>query len=151
MKLSLLLLVIVPMLLTSFNSDLSVRSFDPKKNTVSRGIKFSNLTFEKALKQAKATNKMVFVDVYTTWCGPCKEMAATTFKDQEVGNVFNKRFICIKVDAENDESGPTIEKLYGVNAYPTLLFINSEGKMVRKLVGKQSKEKLLSTVSNLGK
>lgn len=113
------------------------------------GIKFSKLTFQKAIKQAKATGKLIFIDVHTSWCGPCKEMAKTTFTDAEVGNVFNQRFINIKIDAEEDEDGPMISKAYTVTAYPTLLFINGEGKMVKKLVGKQSKEKLLAAVSTI--
>jgi thiol:disulfide interchange protein len=115
----------------------------------SSGIKFSKLTFQKAIKQAKATGKLIFIDVHTSWCGPCKEMAKTTFTDSEVGNVFNQRFINLKIDAEEDADGPMISKAYTVTAYPTLLFINGEGKMVKKLVGKQSKEKLLAAVSTI--
>lgn len=111
------------------------------------GIKFSKMSFEKAIRQAKSSGKLIFIDVHTTWCGPCKEMAKTTFTDAEVGKVFNQRFINLKIDAENDADGPMISKAYTVSAYPTLLFINGEGKLVRKLVGKQSKEKLLAAVS----
>ncbi len=113
------------------------------------GIKFSKLTLAKAIKQAQASGKIIFIDVHTSWCGPCKEMAKTTFTDSEVGDVFNQRFINLKIDAEQDEDGPIISKTYSVAAYPTLLFINGEGKMVKKLVGKQSKEKLLAAVSTI--
>ena len=113
------------------------------------GIKFSKLTLAKAIKQAQSSGKIIFIDVHTSWCGPCKEMAKTTFTDQEVGDVFNQRFINLKIDAEQDEDGPIVSKTYSVAAYPTLLFINGEGKMVKKLVGKQSKEKLLAAVSSI--
>jgi thiol:disulfide interchange protein len=113
------------------------------------GIKFSKMSFEKAIKQAKSSGKLIFIDVHTSWCGPCKEMAKTTFTDQEVGKVFNQKFINLKIDAEQDADGPMISKAYTVSAYPTLLFINGEGKLVRKLVGKQSKEKLLAAVSSM--
>lgn len=115
----------------------------------SSGIKFSKLTFQKAIKQAQATGKLIFIDVHTSWCGPCKEMAKTTFMDSEVGTVFNQRFINLKIDAEVGEDGPMISKAYTVTAYPTLLFVNGEGKLVRRLVGKQSKEKLLAAVSTI--
>lgn len=111
------------------------------------GIKFSKISFEKAIKQARSSGKLIFIDVHTSWCGPCKEMAKTTFTDSEVGKVFNQRFINLKIDAEEDADGPMISKAYTVSAYPTLLFINGEGKLVRKLVGKQSKEKLLAAVA----
>ncbi len=111
------------------------------------GIKFSKMSFEKAIKQAQSSGKLIFIDVHTSWCGPCKEMAKTTFTDSEVGKVFNQRFINLKIDAEQDTDGPMISKAYTVSVYPTLLFINGEGKLVRKLVGKQSKEKLLAAVA----
>lgn len=111
------------------------------------GIKFSKVSFEKAVKQARSSGKLIFIDVHTSWCGPCKEMAKTTFTDSEVGKIFNKKFINLKIDAEEDADGPMISKAYTVSAYPTLLFVNGEGKLVRKLVGKQSKEKLLAAVS----
>lgn len=117
--------------------------------TVNSGIKFDKLGFDKALKQAKSTEKLIFIDVHTSWCGPCKEMAKTTFQSDAVGDVFNKKFINLKIDAEKDADGPTISKKYSVSAYPTLLFINGDGKLVKKLVGKQSEEKLLSIANGL--
>ncbi len=119
------------------------------KTVMLAGIKFDKMTLEKAKKEAKKSKKLIFIDVYTTWCGPCKEMARTTFESDEVGKTFNKKFVNLKIDAENDADGKTMTGKYGVSAYPTLLFLNSEGKMVKKLVGKQSEEKLLSVVESL--
>jgi thiol:disulfide interchange protein len=113
------------------------------------GIKFVNLTFQKAVQQAKTSNKLVFIDVHTSWCGPCKEMAATTFKDAEVGALFNKNFINLKIDAEKDADGPSVARAYGVRAYPTLLFIDGDGNVVQKVIGKQTKEKLIYIASSL--
>lgn len=147
MKFTILLLLGLSFFVFSFNS---VEKTAPKTEIVTvSGIKFSKLTFQKAIKQAQATGKVIFIDVHTSWCGPCKEMAKTTFSDTEVGNVFNGRFINLKIDAEQDADGPMISKAYTVTAYPTLLFVNGEGKLVKKLVGKQSKEKLLAAVSTI--
>jgi thioredoxin 1 len=149
MKLTLSLLIGLAFLCFSFYSAEDSLS---AKNLValgSSGIKFDKTTFEKAIKKAKSSGKLIFIDVHTTWCGPCKEMAATTFQDSEVGDLFNKKFINLKIDAENDDDGPRISKAYSISGYPTLLFVNGDGKLVRKLVGKQSKEKLLATVSGL--
>ena len=71
------------------------------------------------------------------------------FQSDEVGKVFNKKFINLKIDAETDADGPDLAKKYSVTAYPTLLFINGEGKLVKRLVGKQSEEKLLSVANGL--
>ncbi len=133
----------------SFTSNENTSVVKEGKTVYASGIKFSKMSFQKAIKQAKASGKLIFIDVHTSWCGPCKEMAQTTFVDSEVGSVFNQRFINLKIDAENDSDGPMISKAYSVTAYPTLLFVNSEGKLVKKLVGKQSKEKLLAAVSSI--
>lgn len=136
MKLNTLILILILIPLSSF-APITSRS---KKG---EGIKFQSISFENALKKAKESDKLVFIDVHTSWCGPCKEMAATTFKDAQVGKVFNSKFINLKIDAEKDSDGPAIAKLYSVRAYPTLLFIDGDGKIVQKVIGKQTKEKLL--------
>lgn len=149
MKFTVLLLTGLSLLVFSFRSMENHPESKGLTTTSLSGIKFSKISFEKAVKQARSSGKLIFIDVHTSWCGPCKEMAKTTFTDAEVGKVFNQRFINLKIDAEEDADGPMISKAYTVSAYPTLLFINGEGKLVRKLVGKQSKEKLLAAVSTI--
>ncbi len=119
------------------------------KTVMAGGIKFDHTTLEKAKAEAKSSKKMIFIDVYTTWCGPCKEMAKTTFTKDEVGEVFNKKFVNLKVDAENDADGEYIGKNFKVTAYPTLLFLDQNGNLLKKLVGKQSQEKLISVAESL--
>jgi thiol:disulfide interchange protein len=104
---------------------------------------------EKAKAEAKKKKKKIFIDVFTTWCGPCKEMAKTTFTDAEVGKVFNDKFVNVKMDAENDTDGSLISSNYKVTAYPTLLFLDENGKLIKKLVGKQSKEKLIQVANGI--
>ncbi|AEA45352.1 thioredoxin family protein [Fluviicola taffensis] len=147
MKFTLLFLIGLAFIGLSFKSIENSVSTSSVTSFGSSGIKFDKMTLSKAIKKAKSTGKLIFIDVYTTWCGPCKEMAATTFQDSEVGNLFNNKFINLKIDAENDADGPTISRVYTISGYPTLLFINGEGKLVKKLVGKQSKEKLLAAVA----
>jgi len=150
MKNTFLILAIAACITMAFTYRETTRPAENKAvHSVSSGIKFDHMSVDKALKQAKSSGKLVFIDVHTTWCGPCKEMARTTFQSDEVGKVFNKKFVNLKIDAENDEDGERVSRTYGVNTYPTLLFINAEGKLVKKLVGKQSEEKLLSVANGL--
>jgi len=99
-----------------------------------QGIEFHKGDWESTLKKAKKENKIIFVDAYTTWCGPCKWMSANVFPDQAVGDYYNENFINAKIDMEKGE-GILFEKAYGVMAYPTLLYINSKGEMVHKGLG----------------
>lgn len=99
------------------------------------GIKFSkDSLLSDALSQAKKEGKLVFIDCYTTWCGPCKHLAKEIFPQKEVGDFYNSHFINLSFDMEKGE-GLKIRAKYAVKAYPTLLFLNAEGETVHVGLG----------------
>ncbi|MEM9920809.1 MAG: thioredoxin family protein [Bacteroidota bacterium] len=106
------------------------------------GIAFSNTDWEKTLELAKEQKKLIFVDAYTTWCGPCKWMAANVFPQEEVGKLFNESFINVKIDMEKGE-GILFAKAYDVYAYPTYLVINTRGDMVHQGLGRLTTEEFI--------
>ncbi|MYD46653.1 MAG: thioredoxin family protein [Gammaproteobacteria bacterium] len=114
------------------------------------GIDFFHGTFEEALQLADEEEKLVFVDVYTSWCGPCKVMSQTVFPDEEVGEYFNARFVSYKLDAEDmDIDGPRISNTYDVRAYPTLLFLNPDGTEIGRGVSGYDIEGLLGLAEDV--
>ena len=114
-----------------------------------QGISFlDNRPVADVLAQAKKENKMVFVDCYTTWCGPCKILAANVFPQKEVGEFFNLRFVSLKLDMEKGE-GPVMAKKWDVGAYPTLIFMDSDGEVQFQLVGARDGKHLVDTVAYL--
>lgn len=102
--------------------------------TQAQSIEFNHGTIAEVLQQAKTSGKLVFVDCYTDWCGPCKYMAANTFTDPAVASMFNAQFINYKLDMEKGE-GVDFAKKYAIRAFPTLLFLDGEGNMVHAAVG----------------
>lgn len=110
------------------------------------GIQFHTGTWNQALAQAKQENKLIFLDIYASWCGPCKYLKTTTFTDGEVGKFYNVSFVNVTLDGEKGE-GAVLAKKYGVRAYPTLLFVNSDGEIVKGSVGYQNPEQFI----NLGR
>ena len=108
------------------------------------GIEFFHGTYAEALEKAKAENKIIFMDAFTEWCGPCKRMSATTFKEEQVGKFFNENFVNVKMDMEKGE-GPELGRKFDVAAYPTLVFINEKGEQVHKSVGAVQAEQLIGT------
>jgi thioredoxin-related protein len=99
------------------------------------GIIFNHeLTFAEALSKAKNENKYVFIDCYTTWCGPCRKMATDIFPQKKVGDYYNQHFVNLKLDVEKPENKIVAEK-YGVTAFPTYLFLDSGGTLVCKIIG----------------
>ena len=109
-----------------------------------QGIDFFHGEWEEALEKAAAQDKLIFVDAYAKWCGPCKRMAAEVFPQEEVGAYFNRNFISVKMDMEAPENA-TFRSQYPVAAYPTLFFIDAEGKVVQKTKGAQKARGLIST------
>lgn len=98
------------------------------------GVDFQHLTYSEALKKAKAKNKLVFVDCYTTWCGPCKHMTEVVFPQAKAGEFFNPRFVCVKFDMEKGEGKELVTKL-GVPAYPTFVIVRPDGTVQHRIVG----------------
>lgn len=105
----------------------------------SQGINFEQGTWKDVLEKAKQTNKPIFVDVYTTWCGPCKAMSKDVFPQEIVGNYLNDKFISYQIDAEKGD-GIEVARLYTVTAYPTYLFINPKGEFFYRFMGSMSAE-----------
>lgn len=105
-------------------------------------------TFQQILAQATDEGKPVFVDCYTSWCGPCKQMATKVFPQKEAGDYFNSKFVCWKVDMEKGE-GPELAKKYEVAAYPTFLILNADGTLRATQVGSAPLDKFIKTIDGL--
>ena len=110
-----------------------------------QGINFEHCTMAEALKKAKAQNKLVFIDGYATWCGPCKKMAKTVFLEKEVGDYFNEHFVALKIDVERGE-GPFIKNKYGIVGLPGYVFIDADDHVVYRFSGAMPTEMFMSEV-----
>ncbi|MBI3135983.1 MAG: thioredoxin family protein [Bacteroidetes bacterium] len=108
------------------------------------GIKFFEGTWAEALEAAKKDKKVIFLDAYASWCGPCKRMSAMTFTDESVGAYFNEHFISYKMDMEKHSDGPRLSTKYGLQAYPTLYFVDSDENIVHQTLGYMEPSQLIS-------
>lgn len=108
------------------------------------GVQFTkSKTLTALLDQAEVENKLIFVDFYTTWCLPCRLMDEEVFPDERVGDFMNENFINYKVDAEKD-NGVNLAFVYEVSAYPTLLFLDTKGRVIEKKIGAAFHDELLT-------
>ncbi|MDQ1854970.1 thioredoxin family protein [Chryseobacterium sp. WLY505] len=99
-----------------------------------QGIKFEEGNFASVMAKAKKEKKLVFIDAYASWCGPCKLMVKNIFPLQSVGDYYNSHFINAKIDMEKGE-GIELAKKYNVKAFPTYLFIDGNGEAVHRTLG----------------
>ena len=105
-------------------------------------VKFGTESFVELL-EGQELDRPIFIDVYTTWCGPCKQMDKTTFQDEAVGEYLNENFICVKWDADDVKYKADARRL-GVEAYPTFLFLDKNGKTIASPAGYRNATNLMS-------
>jgi thioredoxin-related protein len=97
-------------------------------------IRFEKGSWNDVMNKAFKDNKPVFLDCFTTWCGPCRQMNNEVFTQPEVAEYFNSNFINAKFDMEKGE-GIELKNRFEVNAFPTYVFIDPSGNVVNKIVG----------------
>ncbi|MCK7556038.1 thioredoxin family protein [Chitinophaga sedimenti] len=117
-----------------------------------KGMQFTHAaSWEEVKAKAKAENKFIFVDAFTTWCGPCKIMSKDIFPLETVGGFYNANYINVKVQMDqtkddNDlvkgwyEDAKKLGADYNVRAYPTYLFFSPDGEIVHRAVGSSPAE-----------
>lgn len=136
-------------LFTCVLSMLSIIFAEVKAQENNEGVVFvENKTFAEAVAMAKESGKKVFLDCYTSWCGPCKMMTKNIFPQKAAGDYFNSEFVNIKIDMEKGE-GPELAKRLKVRAYPTFVMFDGDGKEIGRLVGgMKTAEEFVEAVKN---
>lgn len=102
---------------------------------------FKDLAFDQALVAAKRDGKVVMIDFFTTWCGPCKKLDATTWKDADVVVWLGEKTIALKIDAEKEVD---LAKKHNISGYPTMLFLKPDGSEIDRIVGYKEPKDFLS-------
>lgn len=113
-------------------------------NGAEGGIEFFTGSWPDALAKSGKNDKLIFLDAYAAWCGPCKLMAKNTFTEEEVGTFFNENFINVKMDMEKHEEGPRLSRKFQLTAYPSLYFIDKNEKVVHFALGYHKPNQLIA-------
>lgn len=111
-----------------------------------KGIDFWGGDFETAKQTAQQTEKLLFVDVFTSWCKPCKQMDKYVFPRKEVGERFNDYFVNVKINAES-KVGIPIAKEYGILSYPSYIFLTPSGDLIYKVKGAMTPDQLIDAAT----
>ncbi|MEL7119974.1 MAG: thioredoxin family protein [Bacteroidota bacterium] len=113
----------------------------------SQGMTIIDQDFSKAKAIADQENKLLFIDFYTTWCGPCKKLDKLVFQNDSVSTILGRDFILLRYDAEKDKEFH-LSKKHHISSYPTAIVLNREGYVVKRKYGFSSEntKELLSKV-----
>lgn len=103
-----------------------------------------NEDFNAAAKIAKKTGKLMMVDFYADWCGPCKQMLATTYKDKNVV-AKSKNFVPVLI---NTDHNPDLAKKYGIEGIPTVMFMKADGTVIKQKVGYTGAKEFLALMAS---
>lgn len=110
-------------------SNLGILNAQKTEHDSETGIQFFKGSWTEALQLAEKENKPIFLDVYATWCGPCKALKRNTFPNAEVGEYFNEHFINVTLDGEKGD-GLKVARELKVQAYPSLFILDSSGNPI---------------------
>ena len=113
----------------------ALTSFQEKDATTGPADEIQWVTLDEAQELNKKEPRKIFIDIYTTWCGPCKMMDKKTFANPEVVNYVNEHYYAVKLNGEGKEKvsifGDTFTEAelaysFRVQGYPSLVFINEK-------------------------
>lgn len=99
-----------------------------------REINFEKGKWASILEKSKAEHKMIYLDCYAVWCGPCRWMAKNVFTNDTAADFYNANFINVEMDMEKGE-GVDLAKKFGLKAYPTMLYLNENGDVIHRTCG----------------
>jgi thioredoxin-related protein len=117
------------------------------------------MTYEEVLRANEKQPKKVFIDVYTDWCGWCKRMDQTTFRDPKIITRLNGDFYAVKLDAESDKtfdvdgksmSYRQLARSFQATAYPTTVYLNEDLSLIQAVPGYQQANNLEMILAYFG-
>lgn len=122
------------------------------------------MTMNEALEAQEKKPKKIFLDAYTTWCGPCKLLDRNTFSNEDVASFINKHYYPVKFNAEGTEEVRYKDRSFGnpnydpnrrgrnsqhdfaramkITAYPSLVFFDENGELIGPIPGYRTPHQL---------
>lgn len=116
--------------------------------TAQAQVKFETSSTDAVREMAIKEKKLVLIDLYATWCPPCKMMERDVFSRKDVGEFIAERFVAAKFDTDQ-ATGKKLMSRYGTGSIPTYLVFNTEGELLGRIVGAAKPDKFMDNLQTI--
>lgn len=111
-------------------------------------VRFMTRSTDGVRRRAVEQNKLVFIDLFATWCPPCQMMEREVFSRSDVGAFMEQHFVCAKYDIDKT-TGRELLKRYGNRRVPLYLIFNTEGELLGRIRGATEPERFMAEVKRI--
>lgn len=111
-------------------------------------VRFDTRSTDAVREEAVRTGKLVFIDLYATWCGPCRSMERQVFSREDVGLFMDDRFVAAKYDVDRS-TGRELMRRYGQGAIPLYLVFTTEGELLGRIQGASDAETFMESLRKI--
>jgi thiol:disulfide interchange protein DsbD len=108
----------------------------------SSGFKWYN-DFDAAISEAQKTNKQIFAVFSASWCPACQQLESETLVDERIKQKISQNYVAVKIDVDTN---PELSSKYAIYSIPAIVFMTSNGEVIKKIEGYQSPDQLLGAL-----
>ena len=111
-------------------------------------VKFEDKSTDALREMAIKQQKLVFIDLYATWCPPCRMMEREVFSRKDVGDFMAKYFVAAKYDVDKT-TGRELMQRYGEGAIPLYLVFDTKGELLGRIQGGAAAETFMNNLRTI--
>ena len=111
-------------------------------------VRFETKSTDAVREMALRSGKLVLIDLYASWCPPCRMMEREVFSRKDVGDFMQQRFVAAKYDTDKP-TGKELMKRYGSGAIPLYLVFDTQGELLGRIQGASAPKEFMESVQKI--
>lgn len=111
-------------------------------------VRFETKSTDAVREMAQKQGKLVFIDLYASWCPPCRMMDKQVFSREDVGEFMQQHFVTAKYDTDKT-TGKELMKRYGRGAIPLYLVFDTEGELLGRIQGAAAADEFIENLKTI--